>query len=135
MVAKVVNINTAERIYANELISSSKYINFQFEMHSLKIASVLKEEIPIWILTLISLFLFQAPNSIGSRYSSIILLIVSYIAVITNFRSNNVSQPVLTFYEMKIMALTAVPILLTITSSIDFYHDTAFNDRQGQIQN
>jgi hypothetical protein len=36
---------------------------------------------------------------------------------------------------MKIMALTAVPILLTITSSVDFYNDAVFNDRQGQIQN
>jgi len=94
-----------------------------FRLYCFKPALILKEEIPIWILSIISLFLFHSKSdNIGNRFSNIILLLVSYVGVITNFRSNNVSQSGITLYELKTMSLAIVPFLLIISSRIDFYN-------------
>jgi hypothetical protein len=99
----------------------------------MNLAFFLRQEIPIWVLTFVTLFLFYAPTNIGNKYSNIILLLVSYISVFSNFRLKNQAQQVLTFYELKLMVLTLVPILLIITTYIDYYNPALFNNRSNQI--
>jgi hypothetical protein len=91
-------------------------------MTALKLAFILQQEIPIWVLTFTSLFLFFAPTNIGNKFSNIILLIVSYIALITNFRTNHTGQSTLTFFEIKLMTMVTVPMMLTISTTLDTYN-------------
>lgn len=108
---------------------------FRFTMSSISIGFVWQQEIPIWILSIVALFLFEAQPNIGNKYSNVILLLVSYVSVISNFRRNNVAQQSLTFFEFKLMALTVVPILLIITTAIDYYNMDNFNNRSDQVYN
>lgn len=116
-------------------IQPYKHIVFRFEMSSLRLAFVLQQEVPIFMLSIVTLFLFHAQPNIGNKYSCIILLLVSYISVISNFRLNNIAQQVLTFYELKLMVLTLVPILLVISTRIDYYDMDRFRSRSNQIDN
>ena len=104
-------------------------------MSSLSLGFILQQELPLWVLSIITLFLYEAQPNIGNKYSNIILLLVSYISIISNFRLNNVTQQSLTFFEAKSMFLTLVPILLTISTAIDYYNMDLFNNRSDQIQN
>lgn len=104
-------------------------------MSSIKLAFVLQQEVPIWILSFITLFLFHADPNIGNKFSNIILLLVSYISVITGFRLNNVAPKDITFFEIKLMVLTVVPILLTISTTIDYYNMDLFKNRNNQMDN
>ena len=104
-------------------------------MSSIKLAFVLQQEVPIWILSFITLFLFHADPNIGNKFSNIILLLVSYISVITGFRLNNVAPKDITFFEVKLMVLAVVPILLTISTTIDYYNMDLFNNRGNQLYN
>ena len=102
-------------------------------MSSLSLGFILQQELPLWVLSIITLFLYEAQPNIGNKYSNIILLLVSYISIISNFRLNNVTQQSLTFFEAKSMFLTLVPILLTISTAIDYYNMDLFNNRSDQI--
>lgn len=62
--------------------------------------------------------LYEAQPSIGSKYSNIILLLVSYISIISNFRINNIEQMGFSFFEGKVVFLTIVPLLLIISTCI-----------------
>ena len=93
-------------------------------MVSLKLAFFLENEVPIWVLGVVSLYLFTAGADIGNRYGNAILIIVSMTALLTNFRSRNVSHHSMTFYELKIMAIMIVPILVIISTALDFYSST-----------
>jgi hypothetical protein len=104
-------------------------------MSAMNLAFVLQHEIPIWILSYVTLFLFHAPTNIGGKYSNIILLLVSYISIISSFRLNNEAQSTITLYELKLMVLTIPPILLIITTSIDYYNPNLFDKRSNQIEN
>lgn len=98
-----------------------KHITFKFEMASMKLAFILENEVPIWVLGVVSLYLFTASPDIGNRYGNSILIIVSMIAILTNFRLNSIGHHTITFYEIKIMTVMIVPILLIISTAIDFY--------------
>jgi hypothetical protein len=87
------------------------------------------------MLSIVTLFLFHAEPNIGNKYNCIILLLVSYISIISSFRLNNIAQQLLTFFEYKLMILTSVPILLIITTQIDYYNMDLFNNRGNQISN
>jgi hypothetical protein len=119
----------------DEDLMAFQHIGFRFTMSSISIGFVWQQEIPIWVLSVVTLFLFEAQPNIGNKYSNIILLLVSYVAVISNFRRSNVAQQVLTFFEFKLMALTLIPILLTITTAIDYYNPNLYNGRSDQVQN
>lgn len=67
-------------------------------MSSLSIGFVWQHEVPLWILSIVTLFLFEAQPNIGNKFSNIILLLVSYISIISSFRQNNVAQQTLTCY-------------------------------------
>jgi hypothetical protein len=110
-----------------------QHIGFRFTMSSISVGFVWQHEVPIWILSVVTLFLFEADPNIGNKFSNIILLLVSYISIISNFRRNNTAQQTLTFFEAKLMLLTLVPILLIITTSIDYYHMDRFTQRKIQI--
>lgn len=102
-------------------------------MNSLHLSFVLQNEVPIWILSFVTLMLYEAEPSIGGKYSNIILLLVSYISVISNFRINNIEQMGYSFFELKVLALTIVPILLIISTSIDYYRELNFAEA-GDVQ-
>ncbi len=104
-------------------------------MSSLSVGFVWQQEVPIWVISLVTLFLFEAEPNIGNKFSSIILLLVSYISIISNFRRNNVAQQTLTCFEAKLMTLTLVPILLIITTAIDYYNMDLFTSRVDQVYN
>jgi hypothetical protein len=54
--------------------------------------------VPIWALGVVTLYLFTAGADIGNRYGNAILIIVSMISLLTNYRLNNVSHHAITFY-------------------------------------
>lgn len=70
-------------------MSPCKHVSFLFTLESFKVAFALQNEVPIFALTFISLYQFFADTAIGNRYSNIILLLVSFISILSNFRLNN----------------------------------------------
>lgn len=104
-------------------------------MVSYKLAYVLQNEIPIWMLGVVSLYLFTSPPNIDNRYGNSILIIVSMIALLTNFRINNIQHHSISLYELKIMIVMIVPLLLIISTAVDFYSNTNFDLRSSQIEN
>jgi hypothetical protein len=97
---------------------------FKFEMMSLKPAFVFQNEVPIWVLAVLSLYTFTSHPDIGNRYGNIVLLIVSYVGLFINFRVNNVGHSSFTFYEIKLIVIMVVPILLIISTVLDYYSNT-----------
>ena len=97
---------------------------FKFEMISLKPAFVFQNEVPIWILSVLALYTFTSRPDIGNRYGNIVLLIVSFVSLFTNFRVNNVGHSSFTFYEIKLIIILIVPVLLIISTVLDYYSDT-----------
>jgi len=93
-------------------------------MISLKPAFVFQNEVPIWVLAVLSLFTFTSRPDIGNRYGNIVLLIVSYVGLFINFRVKNVGLPSFTFYEIKLIVIMLVPILLIISTVLDYYSNT-----------
>lgn len=93
-------------------------------MMSLKPAFVFQNEVPIWVLAVLSLYTFTSHPDIGNRYGNIVLLIVSYVGLFINFRVNNVGHSSFTFYEIKLIIIMIVPILLIISTVLDFYSNT-----------
>ena len=112
--------------------SSFKHISFSFELTSYKLAFILKEEIPVWILVICSLFLFYSDAQIENRLANILLLLVSYITIFTSFRQNNVGQPSFTWYEFKLGMLMMIPCLTMIITTIDYYNPNRFDGRSNQ---
>ena len=106
---------------SRHVIGSHKHILFKFDMISLQYSFVLQNQVPIWILSFVTLMLYEAQPNIGNKYSNIILLLVSYISIISNFRINNIEQMGYSFFEYKVLVLILAPLLLIISTSIDYY--------------
>ncbi len=107
-------------------------------MMSLKLAYVFQNETPIWVLSVLCLYAFTSPCDISNKYGNIVLLIVSFVALLTNFRLNNVSHPYITFFELKLILIYSVPIMLIISTVLDYYSNpdptkTTFALRNSQI--
>jgi hypothetical protein len=109
---------------AVEMFSSFKHITFKFQLTSLKIAFIIENEVPIWMLGVVSLYLFNSQPDTGNRFGNAILIAVSMIALLTTFRLKNVSHHSITYYEIKMMMVMVVPMLVIISTTIDFYSNT-----------
>jgi hypothetical protein len=75
-----------------------QHIGLRFTMSSLSVGFVWQQEVPLWVLSIVTLFLYQADPNIGNKFSNIILLLVSYISIISSFRRNNIAQQTLTCF-------------------------------------
>lgn len=121
-----------------EEFSPYKHVSFKFTMSSLKIAFVLENEVPIWMLGVVSVYLFNSNPDLGNRYGNAILIIVSMIALLIHFRTNNVAHHNTSFFELKLMMVMIVPVLVMISTTLDYYNDPSFatfHARTSQIYN
>ena len=107
-------------------------------MSSIKIAFVLQNELPIWVLGVVSLYLFTAFPDPANRYGNAILILVSQISLLIGFRLDNISHHTITFYELKMMVMMIPAILIMISTTVDFYSSqdgnaTPWQNRTSQI--
>lgn len=97
-------------------------MSFCFKIISFNIPFICRNEIPLWNLCFASLMLYFSRNSdISSIYGNTILLSVSFIFLVTNFRRSKYRSSTLSLYEFTITSFIVANFLLIIHSTNNFY--------------
>ena len=119
-----------------EEFSPFKHVVFKFTMSSVKLAFILQNELPIWVLGVVSMYLFYAFPDPANRCGNAILVLVSQIALLIEFRMNNISHHTISFFELKMMVMMTPGILVVISTVHDFYQQpNPFDPNASQLDN
>jgi hypothetical protein len=97
-------------------------VNLCFKVKSFNLPFILRYEIPLWSLCFISLMLYFANASqIALVFVNNILLSISFIFLLTNFRRSKYRANTLNLYELTISSFIVANFLLIINETDKYY--------------